>query len=221
VAVASDLEGTLTVGETWRGIGRHVMTHLNRWGYRWFFARRFPEALAARAGRIDKRAFQDRWMRDLLRFYRGVPEPEFAAAAAWVVEHELWPKRRDDVLAALRVHLAGGDRVVLTSGTYQQVLDAFAERVARETGRPVDAIGTLVEMEGGTLTGRVAGDVNVGAVKAARLREALGSEPLSAAYGDTVADLPMLRLSDHPVAVYPDEGLRRAAVEQGWSVLDG
>ncbi|MBC8504360.1 MAG: hypothetical protein ISR58_19150 [Anaerolineales bacterium] len=40
-----------------------------------------------------------------------------------------------------------------------------------------------------------------------------------AAYGDTLSDLPMLEISDNPVAVYPDAKLHRVAKEKGWRVI--
>jgi phosphoserine phosphatase len=42
----------------------------------------------------------------------------------------------------------------------------------------------------------------------------------SAAYGDSSADLPMLRCVGHPVAVNPGRRLRRAAEENGWEVVE-
>jgi HAD superfamily phosphoserine phosphatase-like hydrolase len=220
VTVAADLEGTLTTGETWRAVGRHLASEGAPSSYRWFLTRRIPELLAARAGLIDRRAFQNRWMRDLLTFFRGASPDEFLRVAVGVVERDLWPLRRREVVAALVDHHAAGERVVLASGTYQPLLEAFAARLAAEAGGPVEALGTPVEVVTGRLTGRLAGPVNVGAVKARRLGELLGSERLTTAYGDTASDLPFLRLSDRPVAVHPDARLRSVARRCGWFVLD-
>jgi len=40
-----------------------------------------------------------------------------------------------------------------------------------------------------------------------------------AAYGNTISDLPMLEMSEQPVAVYPDAKLRRVAERRGWRVM--
>ena len=40
-----------------------------------------------------------------------------------------------------------------------------------------------------------------------------------AAYGDTLSDLPMMEMSEQPVAVYPDAKLRRVAEERGWRIV--
>jgi hypothetical protein len=39
------------------------------------------------------------------------------------------------------------------------------------------------------------------------------------AYSDSITDLPMLLAVGHPTAVNPDRGLRKAALEHGWPVL--
>ncbi len=182
VAVVADLEGTLTVGETWRGLDRFLRAQEGAAEYRLFFAGRFPGALAARLNLVDRRAFKNRWLSDLLHFFAGMSEADFGEVAAWVVETELWPQRRHDVVAALRVHQAAGEDLVLASGTYQPVLDAFAQRLGAR------ALGTPLAVSEGRLTGELCGAVNVGSTKAERLHDALGAERLYAAYGDTEAD---------------------------------
>ena len=39
-------------------------------------------------------------------------------------------------------------------------------------------------------------------------------------YGDASADLPMLQMSENPLAVCPDRGLRERALKEGWRVLE-
>ena len=41
-----------------------------------------------------------------------------------------------------------------------------------------------------------------------------------AAFGDTLADVPMLALATRAVAVAPDAKLRREATTRGWEILD-
>ena len=214
VAVVADLEGTLTVGETWRGLDRFLRAHERAADYRLFFVKRFPGALAARFNLIDRRKFRDAWLTELPQFFKGMSEREFAEVAAWVVENELWPRRRHDVIAALRVHQAAGEDLVLSSGTYQPVLESFARRLGAR------ALGTPLAVENGALTGKLGGAVNVGKTKAERLHDALGVARLYAAYGDTEADVPTLLLSDRPVAVYPDKVLKTTATALEWTILD-
>lgn len=217
VFVASDLEGTLTTGETWRGVLRVLRERGEGGRVRLFLARMMPPYLLSRAGVLDPQAVRERWITELPGLLRGATEAEMRDLVEEVVERDLWPGRREDVLDELRVHLEAGRTVVLASGTYQPVLDAFARRL----GGPetVRALGTPLEWEGGRLTGRVAGPVAVGETKAHGLLRLLRGEPLHAAYGDTVQDVPMLRLARQPVAVSPDGALLGTARQRGWRVL--
>jgi HAD superfamily phosphoserine phosphatase-like hydrolase len=221
VAVVSDLEGTLTTGATWRALGVDARRRRGRARYLAFVARRLPAMALVRAGRAPKRAFQDEWLRGLAACFAGVELHTFEVAAERAVERELWPQRREDVMAALRVHAVSGERVVVASGSLQPVVAAFTRRLAEVLGAEVEAFGTPLEVQQGRLTGRLVGPVSTGEVKARRVHDYLGAERLTVAYGDSAADVPLMLLSDAPVAVYPDEVLRKVAQDLGWAVLDG
>ncbi len=221
MAVVSDLEGTLTTGATWRALGAEAEHHIGRVRYLGFVTKRLPAMGSVWAGRAAKRPFQDAWLQGLVTCFGGIEEAAFEALAERAVMAELWPKRREDVVAALRVHLAAGERLVLASGSLEPLVSAFARCLGEATGRPVEALGTPLEVAQGRLTGRLAGPVSAGQAKARRVHEFLGSERLSVAYGDSVDDVPLLLLSDAPVAVYPDDELRTMAQDLGWAVLDG
>ena len=211
--VASDLEGTLTTGETWKGVGRYMRRHGRGAAYRAFLLFRLPGVLAAKVGLVDGQAVRDSFIVGLARLFRGLPQAQIEGMAEWVVEKELWPKRRVAVLREVEAHAEAGRQVVLAAGGYQPVLEAFARRIGAE------AVGTPLEFSDGEATGRLKGDVNTGPAKAERLREFLGTGELRVAYGDTLADVGMLELSQEPVAVCPDSGLRKKASEEGWRVV--
>ena len=78
VVVASDLEGTLTGGETWKGLRRYLRAHGRSLAYYSFFAARSPRILAARAGLYSMAAFPDRWMIDLLLLFGGLTAEEWS-----------------------------------------------------------------------------------------------------------------------------------------------
>ncbi len=211
--IASDLEGTLTSGETWKGVGDYLVEVLGRRvQYAIFFWTRLPAAYLARFGVIDRQRFKDRWIVDLAGFLRGLSLEELRYMARWVVDRELWPARRADLVAELQAQHREGKRVVLASGTLQPLLEEFAARMGAE------AIGTPLEVVDGTATGRVVVN-NSGPVKAERLRERYGDEPVETAYGDSESDLPLLELARAPVAVYPDPPLRKIAEARGWRIV--
>lgn len=212
--VVSDLEGTLSTGETWKAVGRYLVAHGRRLRYMAFFAVHLPGALLAKAGLVDLYRFQAQWMTALARLLRGMTETELAQMAEEVVECDLWPGRRTEVLAELQEHLKTGHRVVITSGSYLPVVLAFARRVGAE------AMGSALEVRQGRLTGRLTAGINTGAIKTARLEAELAGETFEAAYGDSIGDLGMLQMSRGPVAVHPDPPLRRRAAAHGWRVLE-
>jgi len=212
--IAADLEGTLTAGETWRGMAAWMQAHGRAGAYQRFFYRNLPGAVAARLGLTDKRAFQDRFMVGSAGLLAGLGQAELAAVSEWVVTNELWPKRRLEVLEEL-LRLRQKGRLVLCSATFQPILEAFARRL----GEGVEALGTPLEVEGGVFTGRLRGPVRSGVHKAERLREFLRGEVLFAAYGDSLSDLPMLELAEHPVVVYPEPRLRELAAQRNWRII--
>jgi phosphoserine phosphatase len=212
--IASDFDGTLTTGEMWRGVAQYVSEHGRRWKLNLFFYPRLPQLLLARAGVGDRRRVQQRFMEKLPGVTAGMSEAEVRDLAAWVVENELWSKRREPVLRELEKYRQQGHRVIVVSGAYQPILEAFTARISCE------AIGTPLEYADGKLTGRLAGMLNIGEAKAQRLREAAGDAGVDVAYGDTMNDLPMLKLARTPVVIPADEKLTTLAKAMGWRVLE-
>lgn len=218
--VAADLEGTCTTGETWRGLGRYLAGHGRGRDYRLFLVPRLASLPLVRLGLVDKQAFRNRWVRDLARLLAGEDEHTLGRIAAWVVDHELWPQRRAAVVAELAAATAEGARLALASGTYQPVLEAFAERLAAEIGVDrIVALGTPLEMRNGRATGRLAAPIGTGPRKARRVQALAAGAPVVAAYGDSEADLPLLEIAGEAVAVVPDPGLARVARVRGWRIL--
>lgn len=216
--VASDLEGTLSAGEAWRGIGAYLKTRGRANAYRFFLATHFPGAMLVKAGVLDKQAFKDRWLRDQATLLRGYSIPELDALAEWVIENEMWTKRRQAVIDELRQHHANGCTILIASASYEPVTNAFARKLNLER---VHGVSTPLEMVNGRATGKLGAAIGVDAVKAQRVRAYIGDGTLIAAYGDTAADAPLLELSQQPVAVAPEEALRKIAAANGWRILEG
>jgi phosphoserine phosphatase len=213
--VAVDLEGTLTAGETWRGLAAWLKANGYGRRYRWFLFTHLPYYLAMRAGWMDRTSFNVRWVRGLLRAFRGFTLTQFEQAAEWAVEAETWPKRRPALVQELWAHREAGRKIMLVSGAYQPIVEAVGRRVGADI-----ALGTALEAKSEVLTGRFAEAVNVGPVKVQRLAAYLEGGKLLAAYGDTIADQFMLESSENPTAVCPDGGLRQVASERSWRILE-
>ncbi len=101
----------------------------------------------------------------------------------------------------------------------------IAAPIARAFG--VDhLLATELEVEDGRFTGKPSGVPCFRQGKVTRLAEWLGSQGLTLAsfsaswfYSDSQNDLPLLERVTHPVAVNPDEILRREASARGWQII--
>jgi len=118
------------------------------------------------------------------------------------------------VLTMLRAHSAGGDLVVLLSGSFAPCLTP----IARLTGADV-VVCTEPEVDGGHYTGHVA-DPMVGprkAAAAAAIAAGHGIDPADCfSYGDDASDLAVLELAGVPVVVGDDPVLAERARQLGW-----
>jgi phosphoserine phosphatase len=220
--IVSDMDGTLSTAETWRGVLAWVHANHPSAAARRFVRVRLPQVALLKAGLLDKEAFRHRWLRDQASLLRGLSLDRLAEMGEWVVDTHLWPARRQvavDALAAAIRDARDADpatEVVLATGGYQPVGDAFAARVGADV-----ALGTPLEMKDGVATGRLASRTQSGEQKAAAVVARAAGRTIVTAFGDTGADIPMLGLARRAVAVAPDRQLRRAAVERGWEILDG
>jgi len=216
--IVSDMDGTLTTAETWRGVLDWVKVNRPSGAAQRFVTVRLPLVFLAKLGITNKERFRARWLSDLATLLRGATEAELNAMGEWVVEQYLWPARRTSGLTAVADAVAraatSGVQLLLATGGYQQVGDAFARRIGA-----VAALGTPLEFVDGVATGRLAGATQSGEQKAAAVsRHAAGGDIL-AAFGDTAADIPLLAAAQRAVAVAPDKQLREEAARRGWEIV--
>jgi phosphoserine phosphatase len=140
----------------------------------------------------------------------------------WVTESYLWPARRQAAIDAVASAVAAARqtnaaaRLVLATGAYQPVGDAFGRRIGADV-----VLGTPLVLREERATGKLGAQVQSGEAKAAAVRAIAGGGPVLAAFGDSVADIPLLRLATRGVAVAPDAALRREALARGWEILEG
>jgi HAD superfamily phosphoserine phosphatase-like hydrolase len=215
--VVADVEGTLSTGEMWRGIGRYLSAHRRGLQWRAFLAASAPGVAWAKLGLTDLQAFKSRWLARQAYLLRGYTAEDIAHLADWVVDNEIWPNRRQSVVRELALHRSQGRPLILASGMYEEVLEALARRL--ELG-PLEIVGTPLAFSGGRFSGRFTSPVCVGLEKAERVRRLTAGARILAAYGDTGSDIRMLALSEGPVAVSPDSELRAAAERRGWRILE-
>lgn len=213
--VAVDLEGTLTAGETWKGMLAYLAEQDNPGAIRRFYYRKMLKLIFRRATGTAMRQLKNDWMRDLLRLFAGYPMPRFTEMTAQVVENELWPRRRQALIRELEDHLEHGRRVLVVSGMYETLLETLLERLPG-----FEAVGTGMKIDKGIFSGELSEPFNIAARKAENLSPFLQDGKIYAGYGDTASDEAMLSLSSHPTAVHPRKQLRKIAATRNWRIFD-
>jgi HAD superfamily hydrolase (TIGR01490 family) len=153
-----------------------------------------------------------------LRVLRGFRPEEMQGLVAGAMEPVLKPLVYAEPLALVEQHRDRGERVYIVSAALQEIVDALAAELGFD-----GAVGTICEVEDGVYTGRSLRVLH-GVAKAEAVRELAAREGIdleaSTAYSDSDSDLPFLESVAHPVVVNPDRGLRAAAAERGWPVLE-
>lgn len=209
--VLSDMNGTLTTGSPYLGVVDWVRHNQNKFEATWYKVSIVPSYFLAKRGLLDWQAWGQKLMVDCLSYIKDATPEKVEQVSEWLVEQELWKKRREDVVARLIRHREEGAKTYITSSMMEPFLEPFARRIGAEV------IGTPTEIVNGRL--KMAGEMVVNEKKIEQALSRLGVDRVDVAYGDSLMDVPMLEHADHPVAVYPEEGLKKLAQERGWEIL--
>ncbi len=209
--IVSDLMGTLTTGSPFLGIVDWVKHNQSKLRANWYMASITPSYLLAKNGLIDWQRWGQKLMVDSLAYIKDANEEKLRHASEWVVEHNFWKKRREDVIARLIQHREAGGQVYIASSVVEPFIEPFARRIGAQVS------GTPVEIRDGRV--RMVGELVADEKKLEQILGKLGVSRVDYAYGDTVLDIPLLEHAEHPVAVYPDAKLKSVAVERGWEII--
>jgi len=209
--VVSDMMGTLTTGSPFLGVVDWVKHNQSKWQANLTMASIMPAYLLAKNGIIDWQEWGQKLMVDSLSYIRNVDEEKLRQVSEWVVEHDFWKKRREDVIARLVKHREEGAQVHIASSVFEPFIAPFAKYIGAQV------IGTPVEIVDGRV--RMVGELVADEKKIAQVLSRLAVNRVDVAYGDTVMDIPLLEHADHPVAVYPDKTLKAVALERGWEII--
>ena len=209
--VVSDMMGTLTTGSPFLGLVDWVKHNQSKLRANWYMTSIMPSYVLAKRGLIDWQKWGQKLMIDSLAYIKDATPENVMHASEWVVEHDLWKKRREDVVARLVKHREDGANVYIASSVVEPFIEPFAKRIGAET------IGTPVEIVDGRL--RMVGGLVADEKKIEQVLTRLGVERVDVAYGDTILDVPLLEHADRPVAVYPEARLKKIAMERGWEII--
>jgi HAD superfamily hydrolase (TIGR01490 family) len=145
-----------------------------------------------------------------------VAEFDRIAEVAW--RRSIAPKVFPDVLAKLREHRDKGHQVWLLTASPQGLASVMARDLVLS-----GAFGTQLLESDGKFTGEIDGELLHGPLKERKAREFAKKSGADLrecfTYSDSVADIPLLSLVGHPVAVNPDAGLLAHATEHNWPVM--
>jgi HAD superfamily hydrolase (TIGR01490 family) len=168
-----------------------------------------------KAGTLDIREFLDFQLKPLARH----PRSQLDAWHRQFMASKVRPLMREKAQALVAQHR--GDLSVVITATNSFV----TAPIAREFGI-ANLIATEPEQRNGEFSGAVTGIPCFREGKVARLEEWLvkrGSPLASFAeswfYSDSLNDLPLLDRVSHPVAVDPDDTLRKHAASRGWPII--
>jgi phosphoserine phosphatase len=209
--VVSDMMGTLTTGSPFLGLVDWVRHNQSKARANFYMASIMPAYLLAKNGLIDWQAWGQKLMVNSLAYIKDANPEKLKDVSEWVVKHDLWKKRREDVVLRLLKHREDDAQVYIASSVIEPFIEPFAKRIGAQT------IGTPVEIVNGRV--KVVGDLVANEKKIEQVLNRLGVDRVDVAYGDTVMDIPLLEHADHPVAVYPDKKLKKIALERGWEIM--
>ncbi|MDN7131925.1 HAD-IB family hydrolase [Halomonas sp. MC140] len=166
------------------------------------------------AGKLDMAAFLQVALKPLAD---NLPEQLSAWHQQFMVskiEPHILPKA-EELLAR---HRTQGDTLLIITATNRFITAPIAERLGVD-----NLIAVNPEVKEGRYTGRVSGIPSFREGKVTRLNQWLEQQDLSMDgawfYSDSHNDLPLLEKVDHPVAVDPDETLRKVAEERQWRIM--
>jgi len=135
------------------------------------------------------------------------------------MSYEIEPMIASGKAHLLDKHREAGDDILIITATNDFITRPIADRLKVDT-----LIATQAEFINGRFTGKVAGTPCFQAGKIARLEEWLNinKKPFqnSYFYSDSINDLPLLEKVDTPIAVTPDDSLRKHAQTHNWEIID-
>lgn len=208
-----DLDHTLLAGDSDHAWGQFLIDRevVDAESYRRANERYYAQY---RAGTLDIFEFLAFALKPLARHERDQLDAWHREFVATRIRPMITPAAR----ALVEQHRRQGHTLMIVTATNRFV----TAPIAREFG--IDhLLATEPEEVDGRFTGRVAGTPCYREGKVARLRQWLeqNRETLAGSwfYSDSHNDLPLLELVDHPVAVNPDDVLRREAAARRWPVL--
>ncbi len=165
-------------------------------------------------GSLDIFAYQEFVLEPLTAFTPG----ELAELHAEFMENTIAPMMLPKAAALIEKHRADGDTLLIITATNRFVTEPIAKKLGID-----NLLATEPELIDRRYTGKITGTPCFQHGKVERLQKWLDEhrQNLDGAwfYSDSANDIPLLNVVDHPVAVDPDEKLKRVAQEKNWPII--
>lgn len=219
--VIFDLDGTLIERHLWLGILKHhLKTKENLFWSFWYLITHFTVFPLWKLKLISTKKFYQSWARDMPIMMKGLKLERGREIFNGVVEKYLLPSTKAEVLNRLKEHQKNGFLTILTSGSFQEVVEIIAKSLNIDF-----ALGTELEVGGNKFTGRIIPPLCFEEGKKEKLEKLFSEKNLQAdfktsfAYSDSIFDLPILNLVGNPVVINPDKKLLKVAKTRGWQII--
>lgn len=205
--------------------GRHFLhiaekKRFNRDALYAFIAIYTPIWLLYKVHMISQEYFYQLHRSNLAWLLRGVSIERAEEIWDWVINNQIIPHLRPEMLAAIENHQSLGHRIFLISGSFTPLLDQLTFNLGVDGSIP-----TPLATENGHYTGKIIPPLNIGQGKVKRLKQFLDGTgnnfdlTKSFFYTDSYVDAPVMELFGHPVAVYPDSQLAKLAATHSWPII--
>lgn len=159
--------------------------------------------------------------RAFLSYLWRMPRAELTALSHEFAETIVPPLLYPEVMAEVERHRAAGRTLILNTASPEFYATAIARVLKFDHCFGTRILFTSDRMP---LLPKLDGENNKHEEKLKRMRHLMPTElslpmPVSFAYSDSKADLPMLRFVEHPVVVHPDPFLENIAKEEHWPIM--
>ena len=216
-----DLDGTLVSGHLWLGVVKYNFKNKkNRLAAFWYLINNLAKTPFWKTQLITTEKYYRSWGEGIAKMVKGLKREKAEEMFHWLADEYLLPTLKKNVLEKLKKHQENGFLTILTSGSFQELLQILTKRLNIDF-----AIGTELEQRSNKFSGRIVPPFCFGQGKAEKIKSFLSERNLkinfqeSFAYSDSFFDLPILELVGNPVVVEPDEKLLKIAKNKGWQII--
>lgn len=214
-----DFDGTVYKKETFRVLMNYLKNHPTyQTKYKSFLVKMLPyylgykiklvpeQKMKTKSVKLYLKTFDNQTPKQINEFFQGVNDL-------------LAPDYNQKVIQSLEKHQADQLHTMLVSGAYTEMLQVINKQFGF-----AEIIGTNIPYENGVHKNRMPILHVNGIHKKEAILSSLKNQEIdwenSYAYADSFSDLYVLEMVGNPVAVNPDQKLRKIATERNWTILE-